>query len=235
MRALLLSAGLGTRLRPLTDLMPKCLVPIQGRPLLDYWLEALFSDPRIERILINTHYMAESVKASLDASPWRQRIDVVHEPELLGTGGTILANRSYFGDGAFFVAHADNLTDAALGRLIDAHLAADPDILATLLAFHTATPQSCGILELDPAHRVVGFHEKVANPPGNLANGAVYVFTPEVMRRIAARGHHFVDLSTEIIPGLVPHILAVEHDGFFMDIGTPEALQQARRTFPGAA
>lgn len=232
MRALLLSAGLGTRLRPLTDHMPKCLVPIRGRPLLDYWLEALFADPRIERILVNTHYMAESVKASLDASPWRQRIDVVHESELLGTGGTILANRSYFGDGPFFVAHADNLTDAVLGHLLDAHLAADGDIMGTLLAFRTATPQSCGILELDLTRHVVGFHEKVANPPGNLANGAVYVFAPEVIERIAALGRPVVDLSTEIIPGLLPRILAVEHSGFFMDIGTPDALALARSTFP---
>lgn len=232
MRALLLAAGLGTRLRPLTDHMPKCLVPIGDRPLLAYWLDGLLCDRRIEHILINTHYMAAEVRAFVDTLPSRDRIDLVHEPELLGTGGTILANRRYFGDRPLFVAHADNLTDAALGGLIDAHLAAGPGILATLLAFRTLTPRSCGILELDAAHRVIGFHEKVADPPGNLANGAVYVFAPEVVERIAALGRSTVDLSTEIIPGLLPRILAVEHAGFFMDIGTPEALALARSTFP---
>ncbi len=231
MRALLLAAGLGTRLRPLTDQVPKCLVPIHGRPLLSYWLDALMGDPRVDRVLVNTHHLHEQVTTFVEQSRWRDRIDLVHETELLGTGGTILANRAYFGEGPVFVAHADNLTDASLGTLFDAHFAAPGDILATLLAFHTRTPSSCGILELDDGHRVTGFHEKVANPPGNLASGAVYVFAPEVLDRIAARGHRFVDLSTEILPGLLGRMLAIEHDGFFMDIGTPEALAEARRAF----
>lgn len=232
MRALLLAAGLGTRLRPLTAGTPKCLVPIHGRPLLAYWLEALLQDARIERILINTHHLAGQVKAFVEAWPTR-RLDLVHEPQLLGTGGTILANRAYFGGEPLFVAHADNLTDAAFGRLIDAHATADRDVLATLLAFRTSTPQTCGILELDVGSRVIGFHEKVKDPPGNLASGAVYVFAPEVVERIAARGHRMVDLATEVIPGLVHRMLAVEHHGFFMDIGTPEALDYAQRHFPG--
>ncbi len=231
MRALLLAAGLGTRLRPLTDHIPKCLVPIHERPLLSYWLEALFDDSRIERVLINTYHLPEPVEAFVASSPWSARIDLVRETELLGTGGTILANRSYFADQPFFVAHADNLTDAALGGLIDAHLKAGPEVLMTLLAFRTATPRTCGILELDAERRVVGFHEKVADPPGNLANGAVYVFAPEVITRIAALGRAVVDLSTEIIPGLMPRILAVEHSGFFLDIGSPEALALARTSF----
>ena len=231
MRALLLAAGLGTRLRPLTDQVPKCLVTIGGRPLLAYWLDALLADRRVDRVLINTHYLPEQVREFVARSRWAGQIDLVHETELLGTGGTILANRSYFGDGPLFVAHADNLTDASLAALLDAHFAAGPDILATLLAFRTQTPSTCGILELDGASRVVGFHEKVANPPGNLASGAVYMFAPSVVDRIAARGHRFVDLSTEIIPGLLGQMLAIEHKGFFMDIGTPEALEQARQTF----
>jgi mannose-1-phosphate guanylyltransferase len=231
MRALLLAAGLGTRLRPLTNSVPKCLVPIGEQPLLGRWLDTLFGDPRIERVLINTHHLAEPVRNFVAASPWCDRIDLVHETVLLGTGGTILANRAYFGSSPFFVAHADNATDAIPGCLIDAHLNGERGLLMTLLAFHTATPRSCGILELDNERRVIGFHEKVADPPGNLANGAVYVFAPEVIERIAALGRPVVDLSTEIIPGLLPHVLAVEHKGFLVDIGTPEALAHARTVF----
>jgi len=231
MRALLLAAGFGTRLRPLTDRVPKCLVRIHDRPLLAYWVEALLRDERIDRILINTHYLADQVRAFVDALPVRGRIELTHEPALLGTGGTIVANRAFFGSEPFLVAHADNLTDAPMGRLIDAHLAADADILATLLAFRTPTPQTCGILELDGRGRIVGFHEKVANPPGNLANGAVYVFAPEVVDLIASIGRPVVDLSTEIIPGFLGRMQTIEHDGFFIDIGTPEALDYARRVF----
>jgi mannose-1-phosphate guanylyltransferase len=232
MRALLLAAGLGTRLRPLTDSVPKCLVPIAGRPLLAHWLEALFADPRIERVLVNTHHLAEQVASAVKALPWHERVDLVHEPELLGTGGTVLANRRWLGGGPCFVAHADNLTDAPVSHVIDPHLAMRGSVAMTMLAFRTPTPSTCGILELDARARVVGFHEKVANPPGNLANGAVYVFEPEVVDRIAAIGRPVVDLSTEIIPALVPRILAAEYGGFFMDIGTNQALAWARAHFP---
>ncbi len=233
MRALLLAAGLGTRLRPLTQSLPKCLVPISGQPLLALWLDALFADPRIDRVLINTHHLADQVTTVVRSLPWQERIDLVHEPSLLGTGGTVLANRAWLGDGPFFVAHADNLTDAPVSHIIDPHLAARGSVAMTMLAFRTPTPSTCGILELDPRARVVGFHEKVANPPGNLANGAVYLFESEVVDRIAAIGRPVVDLSTEIIPQLLPRILAVEYGGFFMDIGTNEALGWARVHFPG--
>ena len=94
---------------------------------------------------------------------------------------------------------------------------------------------SSGILELDDSQNVIAFHEKVANPPGNLANGAVYIFAPDVIEDIAAKGRAHVDLSTEIIPQLIPRIRAVEYTGFFIDIGTPEALEFARKEFPGPA
>jgi mannose-1-phosphate guanylyltransferase len=232
LRALLLAAGLGTRLRPLTDRTPKCLVPIHGRPLLAYWLDDLLGGGRIERVLINTHHLHDQVEAFVAASPWRDRIDLVHEPELLGTGGTILANRAWLGGADFLVAHADNLTDFRIGRLIDAHAAAGPDNLLTLLAFRTENPRACGILELDDSGHVLAFHEKVGDPPGDLANGAVYVFAAEVLDRIAALGKPVVDLSTEIIPTLLPRVFALEHPGFFMDIGTPESLKRAQETFP---
>ena len=85
MRALLLAAGIGSRLRPLTDTTPKCLVRVHDRPLLDYWLDLVFAGG-IERALLNTHWLAEQVREHVASSPWRSRIDLVHEDELLGTG-----------------------------------------------------------------------------------------------------------------------------------------------------
>lgn len=232
MRALLLAAGLGTRLRPLTETIPKCLAPIRGRPLLAYWLDALLEGTTIDRVLINTHYLPQVVNDFVAQSPWRDRINIVHEPQLLGTGGTILANRSHFGEQPFFVAHADNLTDFSPQRLIDAHLCGGAELAMTLLAFETDIPQAAGILELDERNRVIGFHEKVADPPGNLANGAVYVMEPRVLNRISEFGGPHIDLSTQVIPTLIPGILAVQHFGFFRDIGTPETLRLANETFP---
>jgi mannose-1-phosphate guanylyltransferase len=230
MRALLLAAGIGSRLRPLTDTTPKCLVTVHDRPLLDYWLELVF-EGGIERALLNTHWLAEQVRAHVEKSPWRQRIDLVHEAELLGTGGTVLANRDWFGRQPFLVAHADNLTDFDVAVLIAAHHNRPATCIMTMLAFRTDDPRSCGILELDRENRVLAFHEKVENPPGNLANGAVYIFEPEVVDDIARLGRSVVDLSTEIIPNYLGRILCVETSGYHRDIGNPESLRRAHSEF----
>jgi mannose-1-phosphate guanylyltransferase len=229
-RVLLLAAGVGSRLMPYTATTPKCLIKINDRPLLDYWLELLF-DAGTERVLINTHYLAEQVNAHVKASRWASKIDLVYEAELLGTGGTVLVNRDWFQGKPFVLAHADNLTDFDVAGLIAAHQGRPPGHLMTMLAFRTDDPQSCGILELDERQTVVAFHEKVANPPGNLANGAVYVFEPEIIDIIAARGTPVVDLSTEIIPGFLGRILSVETNGYHRDIGNPEALRRACAEF----
>jgi mannose-1-phosphate guanylyltransferase len=230
MRALLLAAGTGSRLLPITATTPKCLVVINGRPLLDYWLELLFG-AGIERVLVNTHWLAEQVDACVKASRWASRIDLVHEAELLGTGGTVLANREWFQGRPFVLAHADNLTDFDVAGLIVAHRARPSGHLMTMLGFRTDDARSCGILELDDRRTVVAFHEKVEHPPGNLANGAVYVFEPEIIDAIAGRGNPVVDLSTEVIPGFIGRILCVETNAYHRDIGTPESLRRACAEF----
>lgn len=226
MRALLLAAGMGLRLLPITATRPKCMVEINGRPLLDYWLELLFG-AGIERALVNTHWLADQVTTFVRASRWADRVDLVHEEELLGTGGTVLANRDWLQEKPFILAHADNLTDFDVRGFINAHRARPEGHAISMLGFRTDTPRSCGILELDGRGTVIAFHEKVDDPPGNLANGAVYIFEPEVVDAIAAMGRPVVDLSTEIIPSFVGRILCVETSGYHRDIGTPESLSRA--------
>lgn len=228
MRALLLAAGHGTRLRPITSTIPKCLVPVGGKPLLDYWLERLFAEPDIERVLINTHWLAPRVVDHVASSPFRDRIDVVHEEELLGTGGTMVANREWLGSETCLIAHADNLTTFDLRDFIERHRARPAGAVMSMLAFRTDTPRSCGILELDERDIVLAFHEKVANPPGNLANAAVYLVETPVVEYAAGFGRAFVDLSTEVIPAFLGRILSVETNGYHRDIGTPESLDQAQ-------
>jgi mannose-1-phosphate guanylyltransferase len=230
MRALLLAAGIGSRLRPITDTVPKCLVEVQGRPLLDYWLDLVFQGG-IERVLLNTHWLAPQVNAHVAASPWVDRIDLTYEESLLGTGGTVLANREWFRNQSFLLAHADNLTDFDVAALIQAHENRPRGHAITMLGFRTDDPGSCGILELDQQNTVLAFHEKVANPPGNLANGAVYIFEPEVINAVASLGRPVVDLSTEVIPNYLGRILCVETDGYHRDIGNPESLRRANSEF----
>jgi mannose-1-phosphate guanylyltransferase len=230
MRALLLAAGLGTRLRPITDRVPKCLVEVQGKPLLDYWFNNLF-EAGVERALVNTHYLGALVESHVLRSPWRDRIDLVHEAELLGTGGTILANATFARGGPLMVAHADNLTDFDARMLTAAHAKRPRGAVMTMLAFRTDHPRSCGILECNEEGIVQAFHEKVENPPGDLANGAVYILEPDVLNLLESFRTPVIDFSTEVIPKLMGRILAVPLDCYHRDIGNPEALRTAEIEF----
>ena len=227
MRALLLSAGFGTRLRPLTDTVPKCMVSIQGKPLLEYWFDLLFENG-IENAVVNTHYLPDVVVSFIKQSKWAKQVETFHEKELLGTAGTIKATAPYFGKQDFFVAHADNFVKFDLARFLDLHAKRPSNCAMSMLSFRTDNPQSCGILELDAKNVVRRFHEKILNPPGNLANGAVYILTNEILDFIKSKKEHILDLSNEIIPSFLNRIYSIETDGYHRDIGTIESLKQAQ-------
>jgi mannose-1-phosphate guanylyltransferase len=227
---LLLAAGLGTRLRPITDTIPKCLVPIHGRPLLGYWLDRLL-EHGVSRVLLNTHYLPERVREFVAQSKWRDRIDLVHEASLLGTGGTVLANRAYFGRESFLVGHADNLTRFDVAEFIACHRARSAHVAMTMMTFDTDAPSTCGIVVSDSSGVVREFHEKVANPPGTRANAAVYIFESEVVDFIASLGKPVVDLSTEVLPRFLGRIGTYHNTGYHRDIGSPESLAAAHREF----
>lgn len=228
MRALLLAAGYGTRLRPLTERVPKCLVPIKGRALLDYWCTLLLDSGAIDRMLINTSWLADQVRAHVQANQWRDRIDLVHEEVLLGTGGTVLANRDWLGNDSFMVAHGDNLTRFDARAFIDRHRLRPNGAEITMMTFTTDTPQSCGIVEIDSQGLVVAFHEKVTNPSGNRANGALYIFEPSVIDFIAQLGKPVIDISTEVLPAFMGRIFTFHNAAYHRDIGTLESFSLAQ-------
>ncbi len=231
MRALLLAAGLGTRLRPLTNKVPKCLVPIHGRPLLDYWLKTLL-DHGVEEVLINTHYMASTVQYFVQQSAWKGKIKVVHEQRLQGTGGTMLANRSFFCEETFLVAHADNLTIFNMEDFMGSHRARPVGTDLTMMLFESDDPQSCGIVELNSKGVVEMFHEKTNSPPGNLANAAVYLLEPAVLDMMSSFGKAEIDFSTEVIPKLLGKIFTYRNTIYHRDIGTMKSWAEANLDFP---
>lgn len=230
MKALLLAAGLGTRLRPITDTVPKCLVPVRGKPLLGYWLDMLFP-AGMGRIVLNTHYLPEAVRAFVSASRWRESIDLVHEDLLLGTGGTVLRNRKLLDGGPFMVVHADNLTRFDVAAFIRAHADRTPGTDLTMMTFDTDAPQSCGIVETDARGVVVAFHEKVPSPPGIRANAAVYIFEPVIVDFLASLGKEVIDISTEVLPEYLGRIQAFHNADYHRDIGTLRSLELAECEF----
>jgi len=230
--ALLLAAGLGTRLRPLTDVLPKCLVPIRGRPLLEYWLQCLVG-AGVERILVNTHYRADLVEYYVARSPWAARVTLVHEPKLLGTGGTLVANRNFLlHGGPFMVAHADNLSVFDARGFAAAHCARPRAAALTMMTFTTDAPKTCGIVTTDAQGLVVGFFEKVMNPPGNRANAAVYIMEQEVLGFAAALKKPLLDISTEVLPRFLGRMWTWHNSVYHRDIGNLASWKTAQRDYP---
>jgi mannose-1-phosphate guanylyltransferase len=229
MKAFLLAAGLGTRLRPLTDTVPKCLVEVGGRTMLDIWLNAL-AKAGVDEVLVNTHHLADVVAAHVARRSGPPVVRLSHEQVLLGSAGTLRANRDFVaGEEMFLVVYADNLTDFDLRLLVDAHRSGG--MPATLSAFQAPRPSECGILEVTDG-RVVGFVEKPADPPGDLANAGMYAFSPRVLDEI--RGPLPRDIGFDLLPGLVGRAGVVPlGDSFFLDIGTPAALDRARSAWRG--
>jgi mannose-1-phosphate guanylyltransferase len=229
MKAFLLAAGLGTRLRPITDATPKCLVDVGGRPMLDIWLDTL-AKAGIQEVMVNTHHLAGLVAAHVADRMPSPVVRLSHEPVLLGSAGTLLANRDFVADDdMFLVVNADNLTDFDLGVLIDAHRAAAT--IATLSVFRAPRPSECGIVEVADGH-VIGFVEKPANPPSDLANAGMYAFHPRVLDEIPEPLPR--DIGFDLLPRLVGRARAVALDDcYFLDIGTTAALERARDEWEG--
>ncbi|MCK5110897.1 MAG: nucleotidyltransferase family protein [Arcobacteraceae bacterium] len=227
MKALLLSAGLGTRLRPVTNNIPKCLVPINGKPLLEYWLENL-SKAGIEEFLINTSYLAEQVEEFINKSTYKNQVTLVFEDKLLNTGGTVLNNKDFFKDEPFMLVHADNLSFCDFGDFINSHRNRPKNCEITMMLFKSDNPSSCGIVELDSKNIVQNFYEKVKNPPSNLANGAVYICEPSVIDFIQELNKKDVDFSNDVLPAFMGKINTFLNDTYHRDIGTVESYALAQ-------
>ena len=233
-QALLLAAGEGTRLRPLTLNTPKCLVPVLGRPLLGYWLDLLNRGPSPSRIWVNTSYLADQVQDFLQASnPAYPQLVIqsLFEPELLGTAGTLVNLLPQLQpEQDLLLVHADNLSWFSLEAFLNAHHQRPADTELTMMTFETDAPQSCGIVELDELGVVQAFHEKVKHPPSNLANGAVYLISPAGLSRIQSLGQVF-EFSTQVIPAFMGKIYCWQNTVYHRDIGNPQAYAAAQSEF----
>jgi mannose-1-phosphate guanylyltransferase len=228
MKALLLAAGEGTRLRPITDTIPKCLVPINNKPLLEYWLDNL-SKVGVNEFLINTSYLHEQVEEFVKNSKYKDKITLVYERELLNTAGTILQNKDFFNNEAFMLVHADNLCFCDFNAFICSHKNRKKNTDITMMLFKSDNPSSCGIVELDKNNIVQKFHEKVKNPPSNLANGAVYICEVSVIDFLKSLHKKNIDFSLNLLPMYMGKINTFLNDVYHRDIGTPKSYKLAQK------
>ncbi|MBI5238783.1 MAG: nucleotidyltransferase family protein [Deltaproteobacteria bacterium] len=224
MKAFILAAGRGERLRPLTDTMPKCLVPVGVEPLLKIWLE-ICERSGVTDALINLHHLPDKVTDFLKNADTRVKVTTVFEKELLGSAGTLLKNRGFVqGEKDFFIIYADNLTNANLIKMAEFHRRGTE--ILTMGLFKTGLPMECGIAEADSSGRILSFVEKPLNPASDLASAGIFVSSNAVFDHIP---DGFADLGRDVLPKLAGMMQGYLIAGFLMDIGTIERYRLAER------
>jgi len=232
-KALLLAAGLGTRLRPLTDSIPKCLVPIAGRPLLGWWLELLEREG-ITGLRINLHHFPEQVERFLSQYNGPIMVETVYEPELLGSAGTIAASREFVDqEEPFYILYGDNLTNVRLRDLLE-HNRRYPAVL-TVGLFHAANPSACGVAERGEGDQgvITSFVEKPEHPTSDLASAGMFVAHPELLGELNPDVTQPYDFGGTVMPGLAGQMNGVILDGYIRDIGTHESLRRGIEEWQG--
>jgi mannose-1-phosphate guanylyltransferase len=231
MKAFLLAAGNGTRLRPLTSEVPKCLLPIQGVPLLEIWLNNC-NAAGITDVLVNTHAHTRDIRSFAAQQSTGVRIRVAEEPQLLGSAGTFVENRDFVaGENAFFVLYADVLTNINLRRMFRFHQQKRHS--ATLGIYQVPDPTRCGIVTMNENSIIQEFVEKPSQPVSNWAFAGVMIAGPELFDFLPTRRP--ADLGFDVLPKMIGKMAAYRISEYLLDIGTFSNYQNAQQSWPGLA
>jgi mannose-1-phosphate guanylyltransferase len=231
MKAFILAAGNGTRLRPLTDSIPKCLLPIQGVPLLEIWLNNCKA-AGITDVLVNAHAHAETVKQFAATQKSGVTVNVVEEPRLLGSAGTLAQNRAFVGgEEAFLVLYGDVLTNVDLRGMLAFHR--QKNLSATLGIYPVPDPTRCGVVSMDENSVIQEFVEKPARPVSDLAFSGVMIGGQEIFDFLPDRRP--ADIGFDVLPKIAGKMAGYRISEYLIDIGTPENYQAAQQSWPGLA
>jgi mannose-1-phosphate guanylyltransferase len=238
MRAMVLAAGLGTRLRPITYAQPKPMVPVLNRPVMEHSLRLLARHGFTETIA-NLHWFPETIEARFgDGSRYGLELSYSHEETLLGTAGGVRNVAGFLGD-SFLVVAGDALTDLDLTAMREFHESHDG--LATLATKRVADTDQYGVVIAGEDGRIQGFQEKPdpAEALSDLANTCIYMFRAEVFDHFPAPGAskaagpgdapEFADWAMDIFPALLESDIPFyshEIDAYWNDIGNVEELRQ---------
>ncbi len=221
MKAMVLAAGKGTRLFPLTGVIPKAMAPVAGKPIMQHIFE-LLAGAGVEEAYVNVHHLADVI---LGRYGERDRVDgmtvnFVRENKLMGTAGGVKHISDRF-DETFVVIMGDALTDVDVREVVAFHK--KRGALATLALIHVAHTSRYGVVELDSQKNVVNFQEKPhsSEAVSDLANTGIYVLEPEVLEYIPE--NMFFDFAEDLFPRLLEageKIVGYEGDFYWSDIGT---------------
>jgi mannose-1-phosphate guanylyltransferase/mannose-1-phosphate guanylyltransferase/phosphomannomutase len=227
MKAMLLAAGLGTRLRPLTYELPKPMVPVLGRPVMEHILR-LLAKHGFDDVVANLHYFPDLIRGRFgDGSDYGVRLVYSYEAELLGTAGGVRNVRDHFGDETFLIISGDALTDIDLGALWAAHK--EQGGIATLALKRVEDTSQFGVVIVGEDDRIQGFQEKPdpAEALSNLGNCGIYVFEPEIFDYFPDT--EFVDWAMDVFPTLLAQDVSFyghEFPDYWNDVGSLEEYRQ---------
>jgi len=200
MKVVLLAAGKGTRLSPLTDEMPKVMIPIAGKPILEHHVDHL-AGAGIREIFINLHHLPERITSHFgDGARWGVRIRYSFEPEIMGTAGAVKKLEAELRGGPFLVVYGDNYLEMDLSGFIEASAAHYG--IGTVAVFEKADVTGSGILELGKDDEVVRFKEKPL--PGEVfshwVSAGLFYFRPAIFDYISSG---YSDFGLDVIPSLL--------------------------------
>jgi len=200
MKAVLLAAGRGTRLRPLTDEMPKVMIPINGKPILEYHIDQL-ARAGIKDIYINLHHLPDQIKNYFDdGRKWGLRIQYSYEPAILGTAGAVKKLEAMLGDDAFLVVYGDNFFEMNYKDFVA--FSESKTGIGVVAAFKKDDVQGGGILEIGDEERILRFKEK-PNPSGvfsHWVSAGVFYFRKEIFEFIH---NGFFDFGHDVFPEII--------------------------------
>jgi D-glycero-alpha-D-manno-heptose 1-phosphate guanylyltransferase len=225
MPCLILVGGLGTRLRPVLDDLPKPMATVAGKPFLEYLIRWL-RQAGIQRVVLCTGYRSEKIRQhfqSGDAFGLEIAYSVEQEPQ--GTWGAIRQACQFVTARDFLVLNGDSWLQIDLSQLVDFHVRRGG--IATIAAVEVTDSSRFGIVDVDSFDRITAFQEKRGS--GNaLVNGGVYVFSRGALAIVPAAAS---SLEKEVFPILLPHgVFAMPVQGYFVDIGLPEEYQKLAAT-----
>lgn len=230
MKALLLSAGFGRRLLPITEIIPKCLVKVNEVSMLEFWLRKLQIN-EISTVVVNTHHLADLVISEINKSKTSTDVQIFHEHKLLGTAGTLLANLESTLDSEMLVVHCDNFSDIDIGDFLSAHSQRHKECLITMAIFETNNVQMSGMIEIDEDGIVRKFIEKPRYSELTMANAAIYVFDKRALNEICDKYDDAEDIASDILIHFMGRIQTYSCSRFHMDMGTLENLKIIRDKF----
>jgi NDP-sugar pyrophosphorylase family protein len=248
MKAMILAAGYGERMRPLTDKIPKSLLPLDNKPILHYTLKLLKKNG-IKEIVINLHHLHQMVMDAFgDGSSYGMRIHYSYEREILGTAGGIKAAEKFLRDGTFLVINSDIIMDIDINKVLEFHR--EKKAVITMVLREDADADRYGAIEIDSTGRVRRFlgittrddkrgtkdegrrtkEEGRGQVLRKLMFTGIHIFEPDIFNEIPAG--RFCGITEEIYPKLMREDVPVygyEFNGYWIDIGTPERYEKAKR------